>query len=224
MGTKNALAGTKPLGTDISETRFINCRWPLRDGYMYLPEHSTVMASGDVKKLARMEGLYRALKSNLENAKEYRQAGDFHFREMQIKQARLGLEATTPAPPNYTKSAQHNWRQRLILWLYWATSDFGENWRSLLIAMGVTWIITSATIASTSYAAPLKNCADMGISVGIQDGLFMAIIGILPFATSRSVGLECLSGFAKGIIAFEGITLLVLTTLFLMALRRDFRR
>jgi hypothetical protein len=53
---------------------------------------------------------------------------------------------------------------------------------------------------------------------------YKTVVGLLPFATSKAVGLAALSPYSKTLIAMEGLTLVTLATLFIMSIRRRFRR
>jgi len=237
------LADVALLGTDIADTRFISCAWKRNDGYMQVPEHAHTMGDGDAKQLDRLEGLYRALKRNLEEAKEYAQAGDFHFREMQVRQKRMGLEADSDGKE--TQPFSSHWYERRMLGLYGLVADYGESWRKLFVGMVASVVavgtiiafstisppvdtITGATPLMKTAAAKQATCpaelVNMATANDIGHGVYTTLLGLLPFATARTVGLGCLAGWAKLLIAFEGLTLVTLTTLFVMAVRRRFRR
>jgi len=215
-------------GADLKDARLISCTWDENRGSPYKQpyfdkQHTEAAASGDKKKLESVQSTCRELRNVLEEARHYAQAGDFHYHEMEARRQLLRLRAKEKG------KGQREWVQRMLLWLYWRTSDYGENYKKLLFAWMLGTIVVTAGIVTAiepirtpSGAFPwLHGSPIMWNFVG--NG-YKTVMGILPFATAKTVDLATLSPYSKAVISTEGLFLLILTTLFLMAINRRFRR
>lgn len=127
------------LGTDMRRLEFHNVRWPSRHGRQVLYDELLLNDKGGPAFLslqpdleyglsyedicARLEKLYRYLKLNYEQEGDQKQAGDFHYGEMEMHRR------------------SQPWRRRFPLsWynLYWALSGYGERpLRALVWALGL---------------------------------------------------------------------------------------
>lgn len=117
--------------TDLTHPQFIDVRWARSRGmncvYDELKAHKDVLHSWN-RVLQRgipwgdLEQLYRALKQNYEDRRDYGRAGDFHYREKQMRKRN----------PSTTRA------DKALLWLYWGLSGYSERiWPSIawLLAM-----------------------------------------------------------------------------------------
>ena len=79
------------FGSDLLGTRFEACDWVAKetDRYTKVYEHDKKIQKKDDKKLGLLESLYRQLKKNHEENFDFRLAGDFHYREMEVRILRL---------------------------------------------------------------------------------------------------------------------------------------
>ncbi len=160
------------LNTDVREIEFTSvewCRkppmwWPLcrkpptwlGDGKLptWLGGKGTVCVYDELcyedpeKPWGRLERLYRELKQNYEDRRDYGRAGDFHFREKQIRKC------------NPNTSPGH----KLLLWLYWGVSGYGERiWPAVAwlvaIVFGCAALYLAAGIAPAGYGSALLYSA-----------------------------------------------------------------
>jgi hypothetical protein len=117
------------LGTDVRKVGFIGVLWVQigsRDGICDEIEPS---GPGKEHPLALTEELYRQLKQNYEERRDYERAGHFHVGE---KEMRLRNPAT-------------RLDLRILLALYKGISGYGENYRRPLFWLLVLLLLTSAT-------------------------------------------------------------------------------
>ncbi len=206
------------MGADLDKTRFISCRWQQTEGTRYSgpyvnDEYRKGMEKGEPQRFEVIETACRQIRTNLEADKHHDQAGDFHFHEMEHRRKRLSIEGG-------------KWRTRLVLWLYRMTSDYGENWLKLLTGMAGSIVVTAISVlhigqsGDTAGAGKLNSTAPLDLS----DAIYTTLIGLLPFGTAKSIDWKDLTPTSTAIIAGEGLLLFTLTTLFVMAVNRRFRR
>lgn len=127
--------------TDLTRPEFIDVRWARRRGMnRVFDEHqawsrrpgrgrSHRIDQADIQ-WGDLEQLYRALKQNYEDRRDYGRAGDFHYRE---KQMRKRNPSTIPS-------------DKILLWLYWALSGYSER-----IWPPVVWLILIVILCSFFY-------------------------------------------------------------------------
>ncbi len=109
-------------GTDLRKAEFTDVVWAKRRGRLVV--HDEVLA--EKAPWSHVERLYRELKQNHEDRRDYERAGDFHYSE---KEMRL-------------KNPKSPLRLKIPLGLYWLVSGYGERClRPLLWASGL--LVTS---------------------------------------------------------------------------------
>jgi|GEM_PF-4188290 len=196
---------------DLRETRFILGDWktnskPERDK-KNINEQSNVDKSilEDTEYLKSREFQYRQLNKLYEDNQHYLQAGEFHLLEMQTRKERLNAEGG------------QNW-DLFILWIYGFLADYGENWKKVFVSLVVSFFIMAFLINFVEVFNP-KNELTYWYS------LKTVLLGIIPSGFQKTILLDAkLSVFSQFLIALQTIISLTLTTLFVMTLRRRFRR
>ncbi len=93
---------------------------------------------------SQIERLYRELKQNHEDRRDYARAGDFHYGEKQMQR----MNPQTP------------WSLCRLLWLYWLASGYGVCWLRPIICALVLWVV--------SIGAYLWSCGLLPKSAGSQ--------------------------------------------------------
>ena len=143
-----------------------------------------------------LETLYRNLKQNYEDRKNYARAGDFHFGE---KEMRL----SNPETP---------WWDKRLLRIYWALSCYGERaWPPML------WLASVILVASFAYYFALNSAWDW--SAYVNTLLYSAQVSSL----SRPTELE-LHGMVGLINLFQTILSPILLGLLALAIRQRLKR
>ena len=123
-------------GANVLHTRFESCAWARDssgDRRSKLYRHDLTVDRKDDSALARLQSLYRMLKRNYDDTKDYELAGHFHFREMEVRQRRNAIKG---------------WSfDRCVVVLYYVVSDYGESyvltfWSLVLSFPVVVFLIT----------------------------------------------------------------------------------
>lgn len=195
------------LDAYLRETHFSSCDWTdqtANDIYPKIAKHDEILKEGEIKKLSRLAEIYRQLFQIYENNANYVQAGKFHYREMQIRKKSSLFE--------------NRYLDYFVYLLYELVSDFGENWKKILTIL----------IASFVFMAFLI----MGIESWYSDNeltfwvsLTIVTLGIIPSGLQREVLLGAnLTVISLWLITLQGIISLILVSLFVMAIRRNYKR
>jgi len=225
------------LGADISETRFDSCRWSEpgegEPRYTRVFRHDEIIekAEGETEEehrsdLVRLKSLYRQLKNNLEGRNEYQQAGDFHYHEMEIRRM---LEKKKGGPEYW------------LLKGYKLIADYGESYRKLLYSLIASFFLSTFLVfvfntidklGGFQYLKQIALCwlTRLGLQPTVKyirfayDAFQTVLFGVIPSAFQKSAVGGGLNFWSKLTIVGETIAALILTTLFVMAIRRRFRR
>ncbi len=215
------------LGAQIFDTRFESCSWSRNRNQRYakVGDHDGFFKGGteDEGNLKLLQALYQKLKTNLEQEAAYSQSGEFHYWEMWIRQ-RLLAQGGGP------------WLEKMFLWAYGAIADFGESYKKLLISLLASFPIAALIVAiieggwglvvgewqwcrqfrATCILDPLNNLWAVSKVV---------VFGVIPSGFQRTtLGDTNLTVGSMGVIVLEGVAAIALATLFVMAIRRQFRR
>lgn len=206
------------LGADVSKTRYDACQWKEKGG----PKYAAVYKHDDYLKpakqttdeeekkkndedyknrVSKLKALYRQLMKNLEENREYKQAGDFHYREMELRQKMLKDGLADP----------ESWFERPMLWLYRAVGDFGESYVKLGFWLIVSWLSTACLIWSYNLDKTYKHI------------LGIVITAIIP-GWPKPQTIADFNPFCKTVLVVEVVIAVILTTLFAMAVNRRYRR
>jgi uncharacterized protein YjbI with pentapeptide repeats len=112
------------LNTDLRKVELTGVLWPKKGARRVVyDEISPVL--GEACPWDELERLYRELKQNYDDHRNYAQAGDFHYGEKE-------MQRRNPATP---------WNLRVLLWLYWLVSGYGERFRRPLLCALVLLIV-----------------------------------------------------------------------------------
>lgn len=133
------------LNVDVRQIELTDVLWPKKRGATCVYDDPSFRNRVDESPpWGRLERLYRELKQNFEDRKDYGRAGDFHYRE---KQARL----KNPLTPRTHK---------VLLWLYSISSGYGERvWRPavglILTVVGCAFLYLNTGITPLESDVPL---------------------------------------------------------------------
>jgi uncharacterized protein YjbI with pentapeptide repeats len=104
------------LGTDLRKTEFTNVKWPEWRGRSAVHDEVAHSKNEDFP-FAHIERLYRDLKQNFEERRDFERASDFHYGEKEMRR----------------KNPDTPLRLKIPLYAYWLMSGYGERYlRSLL--------------------------------------------------------------------------------------------
>jgi hypothetical protein len=108
------------LNTDLSKVHLVDVTWPQK-GRFY--DEILSLESGEKLPCGQLETLYRQLKRNYEEQRDYERAGNFHYGEKEMRLRNLDTSW---------------WHRHLLLWPYWLIGGYGERiWRPLVWAVFV---------------------------------------------------------------------------------------
>ena len=203
------------LGARIEQTWFESCSWASAQNgipYAQVCDHQPQAE----KNSQRLQSLYCQLKKRYEEMKEYSLSGDFHYWEMDLREKSLTWEGHI--------------MEKCLLKLYRRLGDFGENYLRLLL-----WILVPLpAVGLTIFAAEASEINEWLVNTlsgkipkffaSYYDHFKQVLLAIVPTAVTNHKILGALSDFSKLILNMEMIFALIVVTLFIMAVRRRFRR
>lgn len=110
------------LDTDLRKAELTGVSWPKVGGRCYVYDEIALLEQGEnCLPYSRIERLYRELKQNYIDRRDYERAGDFHYGEKEMRR-------NNPETPRIL---------RFFLILYWAISGYGERYVRPLIWAGL---------------------------------------------------------------------------------------
>ena len=218
-----SLEGTDFLGADIVDTRFISCNWEKGGKYSKVSQHDEICKTGNRENLYLLYSLYQQLKKNLEDARDYQSSGDFHYREMELRS-------------KLSKERKERRVERSVLMIYSATSDYGENYVKLAAWFALsfflaTFLVSSSEVVSTIGFRPFSADYLMQyiycMYARVPDDFKFIVFGLIPSGFNKAILLKkvfSLTVFSRAILVLQGIVAIVFAALFVMAIRRRFKR
>lgn len=194
------------VGSDTRGARFIGVRWPRTSGRDCVYDEVAVLNPGEKRDWAQLEELYRQLKANYEERRDYERAGHFHMGE---KEMRLQNPETRSD-------------LKCVLALYKAVSGYGENYfRPLLWLLALLLV----TVAGAFLGVTMMNAGEVRVLSVYQPSHWgwaflygVETIFHLPAKEFNSIGL------ARVVQPIAGIFGPVFLALFGLALRQRLRR
>lgn len=181
--------------THLDKVRFIEVKWDERNG------RRSVQNERNVKKedYGLLAHLYRQLKKNYEEARDYPTAGDFHYGEMEMTRRM-----------HWARGEFFNW---FLTKAYKVLSGYGENIKKALIWTGV--ILLAPALIYYWFGATV----DESSTLGFIDSLVRSL-GYMTFRISQTPN----EIWAKALMIGQAILGPIQLALVALALRRKFRR
>lgn len=231
------------LDSDIETVSFKNVIWPTKDGHKIICDEFRVSSGAQLREL---ETIYTQLKRNYEDHRNYPAASDWHYREMEARRRRIGennkylaaidIRITAIAQilrqkPFITRCASksiylidNSWwwlRRNIISFVPWYKylSNYGENYRRPFVLLFLTTIL-----AGVGYSLIGIQIANGTSEQTIHDFLPALILssGNMVFVKSQLYTIQ--GNIGELINILQKIFLTLFGSLFLLALRRRFRR
>ena len=148
------------IGTDVRKVEFTGSDWPLitwpekiaKDCGCLKSKRIGVYDEESLKAkpylVPHIERLYRELKQNYEDRRDFDRAGDFHYGEKQMR-------SKNPLTPL---------NRRVPLWLYWLVSGYGERCFRPLLGVVALMMICAVMYCylglQLNDSGPRKRCSD----------------------------------------------------------------
>lgn len=123
------LSKTSLLNVDVRRFEFTDVRWPVRNGGNGVYDEKK--SSSTDLPYAALARLYRRLKQNYEDQRDYGRGGDFHFREKEMMR----------------KNPETPLKDRILLTLYRAISGYGERFWAVGWLMGLIAVSSLVSLA-----------------------------------------------------------------------------
>lgn len=194
--------------TDCRKIELTNVRWPSVSGRKVVYDEIALVNMPGQKGWAHIEKLYRELKQNYEDRKDYERAGEFHYGEKEMRrlnsETRFGLRA--------------------ILFMYRALSGYGERvWRPLV------WLVVLAVGGAGLYI-------ELGLAPESRDAVssdavlcWPAFPEVLRYSletmlVQKPMDLEPTTEAGRWFRVFQSVFGPVVLGLFVLALRQRLRR
>ena len=202
----------------IDDTHLITCDFrKSNDSEPYNKIYDDKKNIEDKKELEILGKTYTNLKRNLEKTGDYIQSGHFHFREMEMRQ-------------RFLEGKKKSFVERSILSFYRLIGDFGESYKKLGISLVASFFIM-ATLINLSEIASGGFKFDFNTGSYSDSSYFkyfeMLLFNMVPSSTSKEIieGVsENLNPISKAFLIIEWIIAVTFAALFVMAVRRNFRR
>ena len=201
----------------LDNVHFITPRWPVQDGRWIIYDE---LERFEGQREDHIKDTYIQLKRNFEDGRKFSEAGEWFYREMECR--RRILDAGTEG------NALVKWLTRNLFRLYKAVSDYGENLVKpflLLIGLFLLWGVLYF------YAGFGSGSETINYEFGFEytDGAASDFITALAFSGGvmllQFVKLAAEQPSPTPVLAVVQVLFtLILVPLFLLALRRKFRR
>lgn len=203
------------LDTDLRRFDFTDVQWPKGEAdqwwyvlgakptnmvYDHVAARNSDGTDGSWKKIER---LYRELKQNLEERRNYPAAGDFHVGEKKMMRRTTGSEG-----------------RRFMLWVYEKVSLYGERATPAFIILGVT-IFAFAALYAIGGIEPINGASIKSPIHEFGHGLNYSL---QVAAFSRPEGLSLESNWAYMFTVFQRALTTPLIALAILAIRQQMKR
>jgi len=207
--------------SSLERVRFYSCTWKKEGRYNILPEDITDHASG-IKDTEEIVRLYVQLKKSYETNGDFIGASDWYYREMEARR-RLYLNRGKPLlrilKPYFG-----------LISLYKGVSDYGENYSRplcllIILALSFTFIYLLSGFSVSGEVVNYRFCLDCGVSAKLLNDLakaFVCSLSAMTLQVGKTVKLE--GGWSAFWFSVQLVLTAILVSLFLLALRRKFRR
>ena len=214
--------------SNITSTHFDSCSWgkskKKKHAALYRHDELVEKKDKDNVKLSKLRNVYQRLKKSFEENHDYRQAGDFHYREMQVRQCMSKEEKSR--------------LDHLMLWLYCLVADYGESYPKIGFSI-LAWSVLFPFVAALVTACYIKSSAIMSMYTHFLTYYFFAVV---PRSISNAAGVNLeeknvkiegvgyldLSAWEQSFLGLSVVVFYIgfvaLLALFVMSLRRRYRR
>jgi len=210
------------LNTRLDRVRFVDVNWDERDKRRALYDERAAKNEGDYELVAQ---LYRQLKKNYEEERDYPGAGDFYYGEMEMmmKQYRRSekwydwLFALEPQDEGKSKKLRWNpnWFNALLTTVYKRLSGYGEKPGLAFVWIGVILLVP----ALVYFIEKLVVTPNSGLVSSFAESLTES----LAYMTVR-LAQKPFSAWGKVFKLLQAILGPFQIALVALALRRKFRR
>ena len=191
------------LETPLDKVQFIDVDWDERAGRRCVYDEIAHEEEGVKKNYALIAQLYRQLKKNYEEQRDYPGAGDFHYGEMEMTRRQ-----------QWKESKYFSW---FLTWAYKLLSGYGERpGRAIAWALGILLV---PAFCYYWFGITLNRPSGWFFPRSLTDSLIQSL-GYMTFRVSETP----VEGWAKALMVLQALFGPVQLALTALALRRRFRR
>ena len=140
--------------TDWRTALFQSCRWPKRGGRVQIEDEAALEPDAPSEQRADVEELYRQLKQNYEDRREFATAGEFHFSEKEMRLGYLKQLRREQKGKSVKDEPQLKWDLG-VLYAYRFFSRYGERWTHILLML--FWLTVLMPIIYLSTGLQVKD-------------------------------------------------------------------
>jgi uncharacterized protein YjbI with pentapeptide repeats len=207
ISIRNAdLGQSRFLGTDLRKAEFVGVKWPKKGGRFRVHDEDAQLSEGQTRAWHDIEHLYRQLKQNYEDRKDYERASDFHYGEKEMRRKN-------------PETSRGLW---LLLILYWLVSGYGERWIRPLV-----WAAALLVVCAILYlflgVSPKNGGAALAWTSG-RDWLESLLYSFRVMTILRPDDLVPVGLTAKFLSAIQSILGPIILGLFALAVRQRLKR
>jgi hypothetical protein len=200
------LESTKFHGANLQNVVFDGCIWPKCKGLFgsYTCIYEEIhMKDKDVNlSFKELETTYRNLKQNMQNHGDYSRAGEFYYREMEMK-----------------RKEPQSWGSRLWLSFYRLVGGYGESPLNTAIASG--FIVSVFALVYGITGCLHYTVQNPCLSQQIKDSIYFSFV---TFTTLGLGDIRPLNDFGKFLICCEAVIGAFLIALFVVVFARKMMR
>jgi uncharacterized protein YjbI with pentapeptide repeats len=203
----------------VGDSFFINCKWPTASGYNIAWNEELLCSqrhtpNNQTSAWRELEHFYGQLRKNYEKNGSYAEAGHWHYREMEARRNLMNLE--------FRGSRLSRWFHCDVISLsawYKRISNYGESQTRPLV-----WIAAIFLSCAVLYSYCGVKIGDEPATRGISDLLTGAIYSLHVMTLQYGKNATATNPFGYFLSLFQLLLTAIIVPLFLLAVRRKFRR
>ena len=194
-------------GTDLRQVELTGVSWPKIGKRFGVYDEKVPLETGvTTRPWEHIERIYRQLKQNYEDQRDYERAGDFHYGEKEMRRQ----NKKTP------------FGLKFLLTLYWVISGYGERCIRPLICAAILLVASTfgylaLGIAPSQTAAPLTLTSP-------ADWLRVALYGLQTMTLLKPTDLTPIGLAAASLKVFQSFSGPIIFGLFALAIRQRLKR
>ena len=192
--------------TDLRKAEFTGVSWPKPGKRFQVYDEICPLRPSETRRWDHIERLYRELKRNHEDRRDYERAGDFHYGEKQMRR----------------KSPETPFLLKCLLTLYWTVSGYGERYIRPLVCAFVLLVASTCGYLILGIA-PNKAVTPLALT-NPKDWLHVGLYSLQVMTLLRPMDLVPLTVAATGVKVFQSLLGPIIIGLFALAIRQRLKR
>jgi hypothetical protein len=207
------LSDTSFFRSSLESVHFVGCEWPHSGGYALIKDELLFSPSSDPYFSAELLRLYTQLKKNFEEHRNFADAGHWFYREMEARR-RVAL---LNCPSGWWREVR--FRVFALSWWYKVFSRYGES-----PGRPLYWIAGIFVAFAVAYSFCGIKIGGESPTSGIADILHGAIYSLNVMTLQYGKNATATNPFGHFLSLLQLILTAIVVPLFLLAVRRKFRR